>query len=257
MIKSCYILAGGKSSRMGVDKGFVYFEGKSLIQHQIDLARSLKLEPIIVTNNSSYESLGVDCIEDKVKEIGPMGGIYTALHHSSKDRILVLSVDQIGLSINDVEKLLAEDTERFEASVLEDKNGIQPLVGIYSNSLINKLDSSIQEQKYSLVKFLNSTGYESIRVEEELFNINSPTEVDASLVEVKFFGMLEEAVGANSIFSLLKKEDYHNIENCIKKDFPPLEKFKYQVAVNRKMNGSIDPALKINEVSLFPAFAGG
>ena len=49
------ILAGGKSTRMGTDKGFLKFNGKSFIEYSIAALKPLVSQIIIVSNNPDYD----------------------------------------------------------------------------------------------------------------------------------------------------------------------------------------------------------
>ena len=85
---SGYILAGGKSSRMGSDKGLMLLNKKAVIQHAIEqLEKSVK-NIFIISNNIEYEKFGFKLIPDLIKDIGPAGGIYTALKHTHTNQTL-------------------------------------------------------------------------------------------------------------------------------------------------------------------------
>ena len=64
---SAIILAGGKSSRMGTDKGLVLFNGKPMVEYLIEIFRSLNIPTIIVANNSEYNQFDVPVFEDLIK----------------------------------------------------------------------------------------------------------------------------------------------------------------------------------------------
>ena len=49
------ILAGGKSSRMGSDKGLMMLNNKPFIQHIVEALQPLVNEVIIVSNNADYD----------------------------------------------------------------------------------------------------------------------------------------------------------------------------------------------------------
>jgi len=76
------ILAGGKSSRMGMDKGFCALNGKPMVQYAIDILEQTCDSIIICSNNSDYELFDLPVIPDIIKDIGPMGGIYSGLKNS-------------------------------------------------------------------------------------------------------------------------------------------------------------------------------
>ena len=79
------ILAGGKSSRMGQDKGFLGLEGKPMIQYGIETAQRLSNHIVVIANNKSYHSLGVPVFPDVYIKKGPLGGIHSGLTHSKTD----------------------------------------------------------------------------------------------------------------------------------------------------------------------------
>jgi len=76
------ILAGGQSKRMGIDKLFLEFNNKKLIEHTIDKVKKYLKKVIIITNQddeffSKNNLITVkDCIEG---QLGPLVGILTAM----------------------------------------------------------------------------------------------------------------------------------------------------------------------------------
>ncbi len=88
------IQAGGKSSRMGTDKSFVLFQGRPLIEVVREAVEGLGDELIIVTNKpDDYAHLGLPMVGDLYPETGPLGGIYTALHHATHPHLLTVACD--------------------------------------------------------------------------------------------------------------------------------------------------------------------
>ena len=92
------VLAGGKSSRMMKDKGLILFNDKTLIEHSIEKVKKVAAHIFIITTNSAYQQFGYPCIEDELKERGPLGGIFTGLVHSSTQKNLVIGCDMPFLS---------------------------------------------------------------------------------------------------------------------------------------------------------------
>jgi len=79
-----FILAGGKSSRMGRDKALLDWHGRTLISHMIHMLEAVTDEVRVV---------GRDPLPDRVAGRGPLSGIATALEVSSTDANLILAVD--------------------------------------------------------------------------------------------------------------------------------------------------------------------
>ena len=108
------ILAGGKSSRMGTDKGFLVLKGKSFIQHSIDVLKPLVSEIIIVSDNPEYDAFNFKRIEDIIKDAGPIAGICSGLKASSSQYNLVLSCDIPLIKAEILQKLINAINNRFK-----------------------------------------------------------------------------------------------------------------------------------------------
>jgi molybdenum cofactor guanylyltransferase len=89
---TAFVLAGGKSTRMGADKTLLELKGKSLLGRALDLLRPLTPETIIVGERSKYARFGF-VVEDVFRERGPLGGIHAALAATATELNLVLAVD--------------------------------------------------------------------------------------------------------------------------------------------------------------------
>ncbi len=87
------ILSGGKSTRMGTEKGLTKLNGKFLIEHIVDVVKKVTDEIIIVANSSDYDVFGYKVFSDINKNCGQMGGIYTGLYYSKTKKNIVLSCD--------------------------------------------------------------------------------------------------------------------------------------------------------------------
>ena len=73
------ILAGGKSSRMGQDKGLLMLNGRTFMSHIIEALEPVVSDIIIVSNNSDYDIYKLKRVADILKDSGPLAGLYTGL----------------------------------------------------------------------------------------------------------------------------------------------------------------------------------
>lgn len=179
------VIAGGKSQRMGAEKGLIPFGGKPLIVYPVEMLREVCAQVIISSNSHAYDFLGVPVIADHAIGGGPMTGIYSGLLASGTEYNLVLSCD-MPLITADLLKHLIASANGCKAAVAWHKGFAEPLCGIYSRSLIGELEDHIREGKFKLITFLEEMGSRFIEIDERLpfyhpdlfLNVNTPHDVE-------------------------------------------------------------------------------
>ena len=87
-----FILAGGKSARMGRDKALLPWQGQTLLERALGATRVVGSVTRIVGSKAKFEPYG-SVVEDIFPERGPLGGIHAALRDSDRELNLVLAVD--------------------------------------------------------------------------------------------------------------------------------------------------------------------
>jgi len=94
-----YLLAGGRSSRMGQDKARVEVAGLSLILRVVaQCGYSPDEVTVVAAPGRSYADLGLRTIEDAQAHEGPFSGLVTALGDAAAGPLLVVGCDQWGLT---------------------------------------------------------------------------------------------------------------------------------------------------------------
>lgn len=161
-----FILAGGKSSRMGTDKGLVKIAGKPMIQHILETLSSLNKKITIIAHDSDYEQFGLPVIHDRIPDKGPLGGLYTALKTSTSERILLVSCDMPFITLKTVLKFISQPIT-CPIVVAELEGRILPFPGIYSVDLLSKIQLTIQENKLKFQQFIQSCAYEKLNMDAE------------------------------------------------------------------------------------------
>jgi len=177
IIHEAYILAGGKSSRMGEDKGLKLLQGKPMIQYVIESLTSYFPDIKISTGNPEYTIFGYALAVDIIPEKGPMGGIYTALKNSSGNDVFIISCDMPCISGSSIDSLLRQENKSATVAVC---NGmIQPLFGIYGKNLIPLLKEKIEQNQLGMTKFIKEINATLVEInnENEFLNMNTPEEV--------------------------------------------------------------------------------
>ncbi len=181
---SAIILAGGKSSRMGTDKGLMDFNGKLMISYIIETLNSLQLPIHIISNNANYASLGFPTHTDLIEDAGPVGGIYTGLKKVNSETSIVLSCD-VPFVTAELLNTLIEQSQNHDASIAKFQNKLHPLIGVYNNSCTDIFKEHLDKRQYKLMKVCDNlelnivdfTQHESLASSHFFANINSPKEI--------------------------------------------------------------------------------
>ena len=132
MTFSALILAGGKSSRMGRDKALLQFQGKTLLQRQIDLIGTLGQIDLLIScrDSSAYPISHYTSIQDNFPQAGPVAGIESGLRTIRSSHLMVLAVDLPYLDQQFL-RLLMSSCDESTGVVPRLQNKAEPLVAIY------------------------------------------------------------------------------------------------------------------------------
>jgi molybdopterin-guanine dinucleotide biosynthesis protein A len=184
---TAFILAGGKSTRMGVDKAFLDFDGRTLLARALDLARSVTAEVRIVGSREKFAPFA-PVVEDIFPAHGPLGGIHAALRSSHANLNLMLAVDAPFVSRTLLQYLLGEAHHMPEATVVVPCcNGHrQPLCAVYQREFAEAAEKALLAGKnridvlFDMVKsrVIGEEELERAGFSAALFcNLNTPADV--------------------------------------------------------------------------------
>lgn len=181
---TCYILAGGKSSRMGRDKGLLMLSGKSITQILIEKLGTCFNEIVIVSNNQDYEQFGCKVIPDAIQNIGPAGGIYTALDNCNCDKIFVISCDMPFVN-TDAIAFMVEKFEGHDIVLPFYQNHPEPLFSVLSKSCLEVWKKSIDKGVFKLQDIMANFNTLHLHVdkndlfgEDFFFNVNTESHLE-------------------------------------------------------------------------------
>jgi len=184
---TAYVLAGGKSTRMGQDKAVLTLHGRTLVETALSAARAVVSKVCIVGSAELYGRFA-PTISDLYQGCGPLAGIQAALSHSSTDLNLILAVDTPFLS----PKLLAylaerAATARSVVTAPEVNDYPQPLCAIYSREFLPIAESALRTGQYKIVPLfpkgrtllVPQAELEKFAFSAEMFdNLNTPEEFE-------------------------------------------------------------------------------
>ena len=176
-----FILAGGKSQRMGTDKGLLSLNGKPFVSHICDALRPIVGENIvIVSSNVAYDFLGYSRIEDLIADKGPVGGIYTALKQSKTKLNFILSVDTPLVSTELLLWIVEKHDSSFLMTQVQVGEKTNPLIAIYERSAKTVFEEHLASKQLKLRKVLEDIHHKTLEVPEiwshQVQNINTQEE---------------------------------------------------------------------------------
>ncbi|GAB4256097.1 MAG: molybdenum cofactor guanylyltransferase [Vicingaceae bacterium] len=180
MAIAAFILAGGKSSRMGTDKGLLEYKNKPMIAHVIDAVEPITKDISIITGNNDYKKFNKPLISDIIPEKGPMGGVYTALKRCPGSHALILTCDTPLINTHLI-NILLEDYKSFEATYFSFGYKNYPLTAVYKkevNNIFFNFISSNNLKMNNILQVLTSNRIYLNNTEGKLLaNINTPEQL--------------------------------------------------------------------------------
>ena len=174
------ILAGGKNRRFGSEKALAKINGKRVIDRIIAAMSDVFKENIIITNNEDlYKEFNLKTYPDILAGKGPLMGVYTALHYSSKD-IFVTACDMPFASTRVIRKII-DNLEGYDAVISKHRGKLHFLHAAYSlkcfDTYKKKLAGGFLGLK-DVVEELNCNIIEGFKFEDDhlspFFNMNTP-----------------------------------------------------------------------------------
>lgn len=176
-----FVLAGGRSSRMGRDKALLRFGPATLLEYVASQVAEAAGSVVVVGHPERYRSLGLDTVPDEIAGSGPLGGIITALRTTQADWNLITACDMPGIEVPFL-RFLLEKAERCGGDCLvpTTPDGPEPLCAVYHRDCLPRLESALSAGVLAVRKAITGPGLVSCPVENgRLFrNLNTPQDFE-------------------------------------------------------------------------------
>jgi molybdenum cofactor guanylyltransferase len=144
---TAFILAGGRSSRMGRDKAFVALRGRTLLERAMDLAGSITPNVRVVGAKEKFFGVG-HTVEDVFPDCGPLGGIHAALTNTETELNLVLAVDLPFVGRDFLFYLISQASQtRALVTVAQAGERLQPLCAVYRREFVQAAEKALKKKK--------------------------------------------------------------------------------------------------------------
>jgi len=210
-----FVLAGGKSSRMGTstDKAFLNFRGQTLLERALTVAGTVcdrvsivgdpaKFEAVLssqfsVLSKTERQSLRTEnrelrtVIADIFPGCGPLAGIHAALVHSTAELNLMLAVDMPFVSRELLAFVFAaaEASDTVIVTVPRTSRGFQPLCAVYRRDFSTVAEQALRAGKCKVDAAFSGMPVRVIEENElaaagfserDFFNVNTPQDRQAA-----------------------------------------------------------------------------
>ncbi len=185
---SVALMAGGKSSRMGMDKAFVELNGKPMIEHLLARVADLgQVETFIISNKpDDYRHISLPIYTDVLPDQGSLGGIYTAVHYSRSHYTLVVACDMPFVSPELLRYMIGLADGTLDVIVPRVEKFPQGLFAIYSKNCLEPIRRKIDAGRLKVIRFYSDVQvryldepeyepYDPTRL--SFFNVNTPEDL--------------------------------------------------------------------------------
>jgi molybdopterin-guanine dinucleotide biosynthesis protein A len=205
LARAGFVLAGGKSSRMGTDKALLVFQGHTLLERALAVMAAVCDTVTVVGDPARFAEYSFAAhssgkykagnyetpkhepvVADVFPGCGPLAGIHTALAHSTAQLNLMLAVDMPFVS----EELLAflfaaAENNNAAVTLPRTSQGLQPLCAVYRHEFLALAETALRAGKYKVDAVFSAVSTHEIDAaelaaagfaERSFFNVNTPAD---------------------------------------------------------------------------------
>jgi len=178
------ILIGGKSSRMGTDKGLLNYHGKPQREYLFDLAKKYCTE--VYFSCRAEQKFSEQSIIDTYT-LGPMGGILSAFDFNPTIAWLIVACDMPLIDENSFKALINHrNKEKIATAFLNlETNAPDPLFTIYEPKALQLLTKYVEAGNKSPKNFLQNNDTEIIAFDKPIFLKNVNTKEEFERIKIK------------------------------------------------------------------------
>jgi len=183
-----YVLAGGKSSRMGRDKALLELDGEPMVARAAHIAEPHVSSVAIVAPAGRYAELKLPILPDCWPGAGPLGGIATALSATRSDWNLIVGCDLPYLTSEWLAWFIpCAMNSAAQVVVPESRRGLEPLAALYHRACATALTAALERGVRRVTEALAEILVERVRAAEwqgidpsgRLFdNMNTPEDYE-------------------------------------------------------------------------------
>lgn len=194
---SGFVLAGGKSSRMGRDKCLLRLGGRTLLESALEKVRAVAERVCIVGSRPDLAQYAA-ILPDIYADCGPLGGIHAALFGAPGDLNVMLAVDMPFVPVAFLKKMLAAAvSSKAVVTYPLTGDGYQPLCAVYRREFFRTAEDALKARRYKIDPLFSCVPSRAILQDElkdwgfdaAIFtNLNSPHDFEQALPSTRMGG---------------------------------------------------------------------
>jgi len=184
------ILAGGKSSRMQMDKSQIKYHNQTQEVYLAKICQSLGLNTYISKDHKFKDDSinDIKVIKDRMIQMGPFGAIISAFMTDPNSAWLVLACDLPFMQKEVIDNLIKNrDAQKCATSYqLKSQQFMEPLISIYEPRIYNKMLQFLSLGYACPRKVLINNDVHTLPLNDEkfAFNANTPEEKEQAMKQI-------------------------------------------------------------------------
>lgn len=148
------LLSGGRNTRMPVLKGFLEVGGTTILESTLRLLKETLGKAVISANApAKYFNFGTPVVGDVLKDMGPMGGIYSALISTGEPWVFAAACDMPFINPELVGFIAGKSARDATVPVFEGRP--EPLLAAYSRTAMDYMEGAMRRGLASLRAMLD------------------------------------------------------------------------------------------------------
>jgi molybdopterin-guanine dinucleotide biosynthesis protein A len=179
------LLAGGRSTRMGQEKGLVDYRGQPLARYAEQALAAVTTERCIVGQHPGYADWGLPQVPDEIPGAGPLGGLLSGMTFLAArgdfSAYVVLPCDMPLLGAAHLQRLAAHFQDGMPALVARAGGRLHPLVGIYTPACMSAMRAACMTDRLRMRDFLTEISAATLDFPAEdvaaFRNLNTPEDL--------------------------------------------------------------------------------
>ncbi|MEO5741157.1 MAG: molybdenum cofactor guanylyltransferase [Vicinamibacterales bacterium] len=167
------VLCGGRSTRMGQDKGSLQFGDQTMLERILRIVRGIADDVIVVARRDQQVPASVTVVHDAVEDLGPLAGIASGLAASATDLNIVVACDMPLIKPEVLQRLLSMIGDHDACVAVADGHA-SALCGIYRSRIANDAQALLDSGERRVMRLLDHL--QTKRVDAAVFR-----DIDADL----------------------------------------------------------------------------